>query len=860
MKRYIPLLLFPLISVCSFGQTWTTISNYQKPRGVWVTDIFRLPSDTTSNKTGLVSLSGIIYSGNGTYWERVGKDYKAGYGLAGTDTLRADTTVIQKKLSIPTGEFVYGTGTGVTSSNKYFVSGNNLTLNPSGALTLTGDNIVSISGANVYAFSSNLINLDAPIVSANGVPLDTFNLSTRLWRQKGIDSVRSLIPTAGYGLTASLKVDSLTIANYRVADSISRSVGVLTTTIAAHNDTAVRKDMSDIVKLPDGSWLMVYTKYRTGAGDGNVSDINWATSLNGGISWTEHGRAYSNFSTSIYQASIKVQPDGDVIILFNVKTGTNTAEIYKGRLANGATTWDAPTSVYNPSAYLVQAAGRIFDDYSYSGKWFYPFELSSNGAMDCANVLSTGKFLTSTDYGDTWSLSGVTITSSDNKVEEPGMYRIADSLYYYWRNTTGFVLGSKSTNSGTSFGSQFSYGITAPCSMTTMKYFSDLDLLVAVHNKYISSAYGASSRAIFQIDASSDRGGSFSPVYVFPKYDGYYLHQPTIFRDNGYVVVQYSKIKLNEDSASLLQSIFPATTLIPKNINYMFGNQFIIPSFYKATIDASNLNSDKLFKLQNVSTATFTLQNGTLTTSRIPFASTFGVLTNGPYWDSTTTNNKLGIGGVPAYSLHVQKDFSINDGIVLTDLTSGGSASGGFASFSNTTSSSTDFAPAFKAKPVGNQPFTVRAVKSATGGASTASMWLQVSNASENGAISSTDNAIKLVNWTTDLLNTMGDGRVGTGSITSPTAWLHVPASTTSYASVRIPSGTAPTSPNNGDMWYDGTDLKFRTSTTTTLARIVAAPATATSTGVTGTIAYDSSYIYVCVATNTWVRAALATW
>ena len=38
------------------------------------------------------------------------------------------------------------------------------------------------------------------------------------------------------------------------------------------------------------------------------------------------------------------------------------------------------------------------------------------------------------------------------------------------------------------------------------------------------------------------------------------------------------------------------------------------------------------------------------------------------------------------------------------------------------------------------------------------------------------------------------------------------------------------------------------------------APATASSTGSEGEIAVDSSYIYVCTATNTWKRASLATW
>ena len=39
-----------------------------------------------------------------------------------------------------------------------------------------------------------------------------------------------------------------------------------------------------------------------------------------------------------------------------------------------------------------------------------------------------------------------------------------------------------------------------------------------------------------------------------------------------------------------------------------------------------------------------------------------------------------------------------------------------------------------------------------------------------------------------------------------------------------------------------------------------AAPLTTTSAGTVGQIAFDASYIYVCVAAGTWVRAALASW
>jgi hypothetical protein len=44
--------------------------------------------------------------------------------------------------------------------------------------------------------------------------------------------------------------------------------------------------------------------------------------------------------------------------------------------------------------------------------------------------------------------------------------------------------------------------------------------------------------------------------------------------------------------------------------------------------------------------------------------------------------------------------------------------------------------------------------------------------------------------------------------------------------------------------------LKLATST----------PASASDTGTEGTIAWDTGYIYVCTAADTWERVAIATW
>lgn len=59
------------------------------------------------------------------------------------------------------------------------------------------------------------------------------------------------------------------------------------------------------------------------------------------------------------------------------------------------------------------------------------------------------------------------------------------------------------------------------------------------------------------------------------------------------------------------------------------------------------------------------------------------------------------------------------------------------------------------------------------------------------------------------------NGTLGFGTTASTTTTAIFRASTTSRSSLRVVSGTAPSSPVDGDMWYDGTDVKFRVGGTT---------------------------------------------
>ena len=61
------------------------------------------------------------------------------------------------------------------------------------------------------------------------------------------------------------------------------------------------------------------------------------------------------------------------------------------------------------------------------------------------------------------------------------------------------------------------------------------------------------------------------------------------------------------------------------------------------------------------------------------------------------------------------------------------------------------------------------------------------------------------------------------------------------------------TSSDSGGALLQVNDDRIRVGTAKT-------PATSGATGTTGEIAWDADYIYVCTATNTWKRSAIATW
>ena len=72
---------------------------------------------------------------------------------------------------------------------------------------------------------------------------------------------------------------------------------------------------------------------------------------------------------------------------------------------------------------------------------------------------------------------------------------------------------------------------------------------------------------------------------------------------------------------------------------------------------------------------------------------------------------------------------------------------------------------------------------------------------------------------------------------------------------------TGPHAPISDSLYDSGTTaLRWLTLWSDKLVLTTETPASAAAAGTAGQIAWDTGFIYVCTATNTWERVAIATW
>jgi hypothetical protein len=235
---------------------------------------------------------------------------------------------------------------------------------------------------------------------------------------------------------------------------------------------------------------------------------------------------------------------------------------------------------------------------------------------------------------------------------------------------------------------------------------------------------------------------------------------------------------------------------------------------------------------------------GTLTLS-----GTLGVQGGGTGTTSLTSGAVLIGAGTSAVT-------SVSPGTAANVLTSNGSAwvsqapSGGGAVSSVTGSGSgISVSPTTGAVVVSNTGVTsIVAGTNVTISGATGAVTINATGGGGSGTFSANDGSVSAPSIFFTGATNMGMYRSGT-SINFAAGGVNVFAATSSQTQISA-NNTQRILCDGAGSSLSGTII-FSTSST---------PASASATGTAGTITWDSNYIYVCTATNTWKRVAIATW
>lgn len=348
MKKYIPLFIFLLASVCAHAQTWYPVNNYQRIKGVWADGIMIAPTDTVSNKAvgSIANLNNVFYIKTTTAWESVS----------------AVTTTLY---------------------------------NSNGALS--GDRTVTMAGktlafnGGITSFQGYTPRLNTSYSPSFSTPADIDNGTYDGWGFIDYFPSGKWVIVYRQGVTHGIDAGDIVMRT----STDQGNTWSAATTILAH----ATYDLGGIGGgvTPQGRLLVMYSRNTWSP---NVFvDLNIIYSDNEGSSWSSPisvptTGVNADFTTS--QAHVTAIADGKIMLnWFGRDTTTGAQKVFIIRSSDNGTTWGSAVQVVSSTT-----AG-------YSEPSFVHLDGGSILGLIRAENEDCYAQVKSTDNGDTWTLQGV---------------------------------------------------------------------------------------------------------------------------------------------------------------------------------------------------------------------------------------------------------------------------------------------------------------------------------------------------------------------------------------------------------------------------------------------------------------------
>lgn len=386
----------------------------------------------------------------------------------------------------------------------------------------------------------------------------------------------------GTGATPFVETDFVDSTNSNVQPTDDFFEFIIPSTIELATLSHIRNDQSSIIRLANGDLIAAYSRFDASFLDTEPSRVYASRSTDNGLTWGTPFMLQDIIGSNIgsYIPSLYKKSDGNILMVFFVRVTATPLEskIYKKLFDADMNPIGSEVEITMPTGYYPFASDRLFYDEDTDKLLFpYPKLLSIVGAI----YVFEGRILESSDEGDNWTDSGIATGSTVLDITgkggptESGIFRNPlGGLVYYYRTTIGTVNGVPLTESG----GVYSFGTTYKImdggdSQSTIKYWGAKKILVGSRMRNID--FGVNNRTRLDVLTSID-GISWDVIDELDFTTGSFrLNEPTIFLDDEYCLIPYSKATLTTTSLDL----------IAKRYDARFFHTGYVPLFYNGVVD-----------------------------------------------------------------------------------------------------------------------------------------------------------------------------------------------------------------------------------------------------------------------------------
>ena len=457
MRRII-LISFLFISFLAKAQQYTNFQGYGfKANRIWADSVSIQPSDTVRNKVAksVAILNNKLYVADGTKW------IIAGGGAVDTFSLstrawrqKGIDSVVALLNNVTVDSFIYSTRAWRQKGIDSVSSNVNLRVKYTDTASMLSPYLrtANATTGTVTSVATNYGLSGGTITTSGTLSADTSKLSTKAWRQKGIDSVQANLTT---GLSTKLSSVGLTMPSaFSVANSPLTSNGTLAVTGAGTSSQYVRGDGS----------LGIFPTVG-GGGGGSVYYLNGNTSQGsiGGTTMYQLSKlaasgTSANFTRSTTGTIASFITDAGDPNQLTVPSGIWVFEIYFSESGGGANhaTIQAIVEKWNGTSISVIGTGVVEEITNGNVKDLYTLGVSIPSGITLSLTdriviqfqIANANGKTVTLYTENGNISSVTTTFANGISSINGLTAAAQTLGV---GTSGTDFGISSTGSSHTF-------------------------------------------------------------------------------------------------------------------------------------------------------------------------------------------------------------------------------------------------------------------------------------------------------------------------------------------------------------------------------------------------------------------------